>query len=121
MSYFRLEKFLVVHLQGLISDCPCVRHIPTLLDCYCTPQCQTQPNVCCLKSVSNFYLRESSYGFNILIKYFFSICLQAAIGLVISLVIKYADNILKGFASAISIVLSTLVSILVLGDLTPTR
>ncbi|XP_041358830.1 UDP-N-acetylglucosamine transporter-like isoform X2 [Gigantopelta aegis] len=58
------------------------------------------------------------YGYTLLT--WFVVFQQAAIGLVVSLVIKYADNILKGFASAISIVLSTLVSILVLGDLTPT-
>ncbi|XP_046372419.1 UDP-N-acetylglucosamine transporter-like isoform X1 [Haliotis rufescens] len=43
---------------------------------------------------------------------------QAALGLVVSLVIKYADNIVKGFASALSIVLSCLVSYLIIGDLT---
>ena len=45
---------------------------------------------------------------------------QAMGGLVVAAVIKYADNILKGFASAASIVLSTLLSYLVLQDLTPT-
>ncbi|XP_067679263.1 UDP-N-acetylglucosamine transporter-like isoform X2 [Haliotis asinina] len=43
---------------------------------------------------------------------------QAALGLVVSVVIKYADNILKGFASALSIVLSCLVSYLIFRDLT---
>lgn len=32
---------------------------------------------------------------------------------------KYADNILKGFATSLSIVMSTLVSWLVLGDAAP--
>ena len=45
---------------------------------------------------------------------------QAMGGLVVAAVIKYADNILKGFASAASIVLSTLLSYLVLQDLAPT-
>ena len=41
-------------------------------------------------------------------------------GLVIAAVIKYADNILKGFASAASIVLSTVLSYFVLQDFVPT-
>ena len=36
------------------------------------------------------------------------------------MVMKYADNILKGFATSISIVLSSVVSYLVLNDFTPT-
>ena len=35
---------------------------------------------------------------------------QAAGGLMIAVVIKYADNILKGFATSISIVISSLIS-----------
>ena len=35
------------------------------------------------------------------------IALQAGGGLIVAVVIKYADNILKGFASSVSIVLST--------------
>uniref|UniRef100_A0A671Q5T5 UDP-N-acetylglucosamine transporter-like n=1 Tax=Sinocyclocheilus anshuiensis TaxID=1608454 RepID=A0A671Q5T5_9TELE len=38
------------------------------------------------------------------------VALQALGGLVIAAVIKYADNILKGFATSISIILSTLIS-----------
>ena len=38
-------------------------------------------------------------------------------GLIVAAVIKYADNILKGFATAVSIVLSTVLSYLVLQDL----
>ncbi|PAA74495.1 hypothetical protein BOX15_Mlig026239g2, partial [Macrostomum lignano] len=45
--------------------------------------------------------------------------LHAFGGLVIAAVIKYADNILKGFANAVSIILSTLVSWLWLADFVP--
>ncbi|XP_076308856.1 UDP-N-acetylglucosamine transporter-like isoform X2 [Tachypleus tridentatus] len=45
--------------------------------------------------------------------------LQAFGGLVVATAIKYADNILKGFATSISIVLSTLFSYFILGDFRP--
>lgn len=48
------------------------------------------------------------------------ICLQAAGGLIVSAVMKYADNILKGFAASFSIVLSSVVSYFVLKDFNPT-
>lgn len=38
----------------------------------------------------------------------------------VSVTMKYADNILKGFATSLSIVMSTLVSWLALGDAAPT-
>ncbi|XP_034559284.1 solute carrier family 35 member A3b [Notolabrus celidotus] len=47
--------------------------------------------------------------------------LQAAGGLVIAMVIKYADNILKGFATSLSIILSALISYFLLQDFNPTR
>lgn len=52
-----------------------------------------------------------------------SVCLlflQALGGLVIAAVIKYADNILKGFATSLSIILSTLISYFWLQDFDPT-
>ncbi|XP_035216638.1 UDP-N-acetylglucosamine transporter-like [Stegodyphus dumicola] len=49
------------------------------------------------------------------------VLLQAFGGLVISTVIKYADNILKGFATSVSIVLSTVCSYYLLDDFTPTN
>ncbi|KAL3209279.1 hypothetical protein MRX96_009271 [Rhipicephalus microplus] len=49
------------------------------------------------------------------------ILLQTFGGLVVSLAVRYADSILKGFATSISIVLSTLCSYYLLGDLLPTR
>ncbi|TMS32389.1 hypothetical protein L596_000235 [Steinernema carpocapsae] len=48
------------------------------------------------------------------------VLLQAYGGLVIALVVKYADNILKGFAVSLSIILSSFVSWLLLGDFNPT-
>lgn len=46
---------------------------------------------------------------------------QALGGLVVAVVIKYADNILKGFATSLSIIISALISYLVLNDFNPTR
>jgi UDP-sugar transporter A1/2/3 len=37
--------------------------------------------------------------------------IQALGGLIVALVVKYADNILKGFATSISIILSSVVSV----------
>ncbi|XP_023864945.1 UDP-N-acetylglucosamine transporter-like isoform X1 [Salvelinus sp. IW2-2015] len=48
------------------------------------------------------------------------VALQALGGLVIAAVIKYADNILKGFATSLSIILSTLISYFWLEDFDPT-
>ncbi|KAK5977002.1 UDP-N-acetylglucosamine transporter [Trichostrongylus colubriformis] len=47
------------------------------------------------------------------------VLLQAYGGLVIALVVKYADNILKGFAVSLSIILSSFASWFILGDFTP--
>lgn len=44
------------------------------------------------------------------------ILLQALGGIVVAVVVKYADNILKGFATSVSIVLSCLVSYAVFGE-----
>ncbi|EXJ88673.1 hypothetical protein A1O1_05604 [Capronia coronata CBS 617.96] len=40
-----------------------------------------------------------------------TVCIQAAGGLIVAMVIKYADNILKGFATSVSIILSTVASV----------
>uniref|UniRef100_A0A3Q2PR65 Solute carrier family 35 member A3b n=2 Tax=Fundulus heteroclitus TaxID=8078 RepID=A0A3Q2PR65_FUNHE len=48
------------------------------------------------------------------------VALQAVGGLVVAVVIKYADNILKGFATSVSIILSTLISYFLLNDFNPT-
>lgn len=42
-------------------------------------------------------------------------------GLIVAAVIKYADNILKSFATSGSIILSTLISYFWLQDFNPTR
>merc|ERR1711902_207277 len=47
------------------------------------------------------------------------IVLQSLGGLVVAATIKFADNILKGFATSISIIVSTLCSWYVLEDLVP--
>ncbi|XP_064624812.1 UDP-N-acetylglucosamine transporter-like isoform X2 [Lineus longissimus] len=49
------------------------------------------------------------------------ISLQAFGGLVIATVIKYADNILKGFATSLSIILSTVISYYILADFMPSK
>ncbi|XP_051252724.1 solute carrier family 35 member A3b isoform X2 [Dicentrarchus labrax] len=48
------------------------------------------------------------------------VVLQALGGLVIAMVIKYADNILKGFATSLSIIVSALISYFLLEDFNPT-
>lgn len=48
------------------------------------------------------------------------VVLQALGGLIVAVVIKYADNILKGFAASLSIILSTLISYYLLKDFNPT-
>ena len=57
------------------------------------------------------------YGYNPAV--FILIVLQSMGGLIVAACIKYADNILKGFATSISIIVSTLCSWYVLEDLPP--
>ncbi|ORX82243.1 nucleotide-sugar transporter [Basidiobolus meristosporus CBS 931.73] len=49
------------------------------------------------------------YGYNIYT--FMAIACQACGGIIVAMVVKYADNILKGFATSISIIVSSLCSI----------
>ena len=49
------------------------------------------------------------YGYNFLV--FFVVCQQAIGGIIVSLVMKYADNILKGFSTSLSIIISCVVSV----------
>jgi len=51
------------------------------------------------------------YGYNITT--WLIVLIQAIGGLVVALVIKYADNVLKGFASSVSIVLSATISLMI--------
>lgn len=48
------------------------------------------------------------------------VLLQAGGGLIVAMVIKYADNILKGFATSVSIITSALISYFLLEDFNPT-
>ncbi|XP_073773324.1 solute carrier family 35 member A3b isoform X4 [Danio rerio] len=74
-----------------------------------------------LFSVSMLGKRLGIYQWLSLVILMFGIALvQALGGLVIAAVIKYADNILKGFATSISIILSTLISYFLLDDFDPT-
>lgn len=57
------------------------------------------------------------YGFNPFL--WFLIMVNSLGGLLVSLVVKYADNIMKGFATSISIIVSTVVSIYCLGVTVP--
>lgn len=45
-----------------------------------------------------------------------TICLSALGGLVVAVVVKFADNVVKGFATAIALVISSFVSIAILRD-----
>ncbi|RMZ78961.1 hypothetical protein DV737_g3667, partial [Chaetothyriales sp. CBS 132003] len=42
-----------------------------------------------------------------------TVIIQAAYGLIVAMVIKYADNILKGFGTSLSVILSTIVSVFI--------
>jgi len=64
-------------------------------------------------------IRENGFfqGYNAII--WIVVLLQAYGGLIIGLVVKYADNILKGFATSISIILSSVCSYFIIGDFEP--
>lgn len=56
-------------------------------------------------------LRKQSFFFGYDLFVCYLIVLQAGGGLIIAMVVKYADNILKGFATSLAIVISCIVSI----------
>lgn len=58
------------------------------------------------------------HGYSMLV--WFVVLLQAFGGIGVAFVMKYADNILKGFATGLSILLSTVISYFVLNDFSPT-
>ncbi|XP_014276661.1 UDP-N-acetylglucosamine transporter [Halyomorpha halys] len=64
---------------------------------------------CLISDWNKIRLHGWFYGYDFFIVYL--IVLQAAGGMVVSLVIKYADNILKGFATSLAIIISWLASI----------
>lgn len=56
-------------------------------------------------------VREKGFFFGYDKFIIYLICLQACGGLIVAVVIKYADNILKGFATSLAIVISCVASI----------
>ncbi|VDP01678.1 unnamed protein product [Soboliphyme baturini] len=69
------------------------------------------------KDASTVYQYGFFHGYNFVI--WIVVLLQAYGGLLIALVVTYADNILKGFATSISIILSSVLSYMLLGDFSP--
>eukprot|EP00795_Rhopilema_esculentum_P004721 gene4721-21018_t len=69
----------------------------------------------------NDFSKVKEHGFfqGYTISTWFVILLQAYGGLLVAAVVKYADNILKGFATSISIVLSSIISYYFIGDFEP--
>ncbi|XP_067007501.2 UDP-N-acetylglucosamine transporter isoform X2 [Anabrus simplex] len=56
-------------------------------------------------------IRESGFFFGYDFFVWYLVVLQAGGGLIVAMVVKYADNILKGFATSLAIVISCVVSI----------
>ncbi|XP_054159360.1 UDP-N-acetylglucosamine transporter-like [Oppia nitens] len=72
----------------------------------------------CVQDFDLIYINGFFQGYTTLT--WIVVLLQAFGGLVVALVMKYADNILKGFATSISIVLSTVCSYYLMTDFYPT-
>ncbi|KAJ1921701.1 hypothetical protein H4219_000434 [Mycoemilia scoparia] len=56
-------------------------------------------------------VKENGFFYGYTLSTWGAIVSQAAGGIIVALVVKYADNILKGFATSISIIISSIVSI----------
>ncbi len=68
----------------------------------------------CLKDARNLWCNGFFYGYSPLV--FMVILIQAVGGILVSLVVKYTNTVVKGFATAASIILTTLVSAYVVRD-----
>lgn len=64
--------------------------------------------VCFLTDWNKIITNGFFFGYDLYIVYL--ICLQAAGGLIVAMVMKYADNILKGFATSLAIVIACVFS-----------
>jgi UDP-sugar transporter A1/2/3 len=52
-------------------------------------------------------------GWNLIVV--FMVIVNAAGGLIVGIVVKYADNVLKGFAVSISVIISSILSVIFFG------
>ncbi|XP_030378554.1 UDP-galactose translocator isoform X2 [Scaptodrosophila lebanonensis] len=64
---------------------------------------------CFVNDASPIYEKGFFYGYDMFIWYL--VLLQAGGGLIVAAVVKYADNILKGFATSLAIIISCIASI----------
>lgn len=64
---------------------------------------------CLISDFSNVTTKGFFHGYDLYVTYL--VILQAGGGLLVALVVKYADNILKGFATSLSIIISCVASI----------
>lgn len=64
--------------------------------------------VCMVSDWNNISENGFFFGYDLYIAYL--ICLQASGGLIVAMVVKYADNILKGFATSLAIVIACVFS-----------
>lgn len=64
---------------------------------------------CFVNDGSSIYQNGFFFGYDLFIWYL--VLLQAGGGLIVAVVVKYADNILKGFATSLAIIISCIASI----------
>ena len=67
--------------------------------------CNISRNVCCFQIANKGFF----YGYDVVV--LIIIMLQSLGGILVAVVVKYADNILKGFATSAAIVISCIVSV----------